>query len=153
MSAGEDLTALLSERKITRDQLDRFLECFGLGDTHGYVGLQSHCWANQSLWMGATFGVATCSNHAEGLHRAINKSVSDYRLPIRRLAELIACVDAKYQNALRFTHRQGVKLVQKLRSEPASMNLEAAPRFTNNNDNTFAWSGPSGVLGAPDNGP
>jgi hypothetical protein len=115
MSVGDDLTSLLSEGKITRDQLDRFFECFGLGDTNGHVGLQSHCWENQSMWMRATFGVATCSNHIEGLHRAINKSVSDYRLPIRRLAELTTCVDAKYHNAERFTHRQGVKLVHKLK--------------------------------------
>jgi hypothetical protein len=95
--ATSGLSMLPDGGRFTREKVQSLCNVLGLGDSSGHIAIESDCLDPKGLWSRATHGVSSCYNHIEGLHSTINEAVSDGRLLNQRPAELIRCVNSKYQ--------------------------------------------------------
>jgi hypothetical protein len=102
-----DISILIQQRRITFDQLQPHLAEFGLGETDGQIVITYNLWERRALPNRAAYGVGSCSSHAEGFHREINKAVSGYRCSVRCLGVIVQCIEAGYRKACA-THRRRV---------------------------------------------
>jgi hypothetical protein len=83
---------------ITVRGAEKFCAMFGLSDMgDGTFGLlDQDPFRLQALWGGmAESGVATCSNHVEGLHSNLNRCVASTRLLHRRIRQIIDALTLK----------------------------------------------------------
>jgi hypothetical protein len=68
-----DMLELRDKGKLESKNLERLWRTFGLGlSAQGEVVQNWDVWPPQSIWARADFGVATCSNHVEGLKKIRN---------------------------------------------------------------------------------
>jgi hypothetical protein len=137
---GFDLRFLLGQGRVTEVQVNPLFEMFGLTWGNGELDVRTDCeWEKQALWIRASYGVASCSNHIEGFHRSINEAVSPYWLLMKRLSVLISCVRLRYQNACQYSHAQGLKLLKKLGREQEALHIQPVPKCYRS---TFGWGFP-----------
>jgi hypothetical protein len=112
-----DLRALESRAPLDQQKLRRLFKRFGTGNSWDNWAFSVESWDNQSLWKRAEYGVATCSNHIEGLHRAVNDIIKLTLPLINRLQKLIELLNNRYDSATLYKHEQGTRLLNKLQQQ------------------------------------
>jgi hypothetical protein len=126
--ALEERGALYNETK-----LNRLYKRFGRSDIREF---SVQTWDQQSIWNRAIHGVSTCSNHAEGIHRAINAAASGAILSHMRLHEVLECIIKRYNSGKLYLHEQGTKLLKKLKKQQIHLQLQQ-PKTCN--DERCGW--------------
>jgi hypothetical protein len=100
-----DLNCLIKRKLLKKKSpaLRKFYDLFGR-DPKSVTKFQP-----QAMWTRNNYGVSTCSNHVERLHRQLNAAIKGLRNFARRLAIVIATLSQRFESASRFTHRQARK--------------------------------------------
>jgi hypothetical protein len=109
-----DIQALHNEIPLDEKKVHRLIKWFGIGDSKSNWNFSIETWANQSIWNRANYGVSTCSNHAEGLHRAINNKIKLERELRKRFNILVQCMLDRFNSGSLYKHEQGTRLLTKL---------------------------------------
>jgi hypothetical protein len=109
----------LKRRHVTFSnvQLKRLCKWFGRMSSSGEPQFDYTVWEQQSIWIRALFGVSTCSNHIEGFHRALNEAARKPRTLAKKLRKILDCIANRYDSASRYQHKQGTKLLTKLKQQ------------------------------------
>jgi hypothetical protein len=98
-----DIQELVAIGEFQSKQLKLISKTFGLDMSPGCdVHLNPEQRLPQAIWTRAHYGVATCSNHIEGFHRAVNAATKGISLVTRRLSILIDSITARHRSALEF---------------------------------------------------
>jgi hypothetical protein len=79
----------------------------------------------QSLWTRAQYGISTCSNHVERIHRTCNTILSSTRSPLRRIGKVIKILSKRFEMANQFLHRQAKEKFSFLFKRATEYNLPA----------------------------
>jgi hypothetical protein len=93
-----------SIRRVTETAVGKFSDLFGEDPSTSADRLEP-----QALWTSNQLGVATCSNHAEGLHRELNAARAGSGSPSSRLATVDKTREKRFMNAGKFEARQARK--------------------------------------------
>jgi hypothetical protein len=87
---------------ITDQGKTKFCRLFGIGEIGetGLPALDATVFEKQALWgeRGTVFGVATCTNHIEGLHGRINQATRTQRNLVNRIATIVEIITKSAQN-------------------------------------------------------
>ena len=67
-----DLLCLKNNNMITDQQIEKFLKIFNFQFENGEIVQLSNTTYINSLWYRVPYGISTCSNHLERLHRTLN---------------------------------------------------------------------------------
>jgi hypothetical protein len=121
---------------LDEKQVQHLFQTFGTLDPSGAMEFNIDTWEQQSIWNRAKHGVATCSNHIEGIHRFLNKATSQLMLLTRRLRKVIGCITARYNTAKRFKHTQGTRLLKKISQKQQSLGIQRCEECT---DDKCGW--------------
>jgi hypothetical protein len=123
--AHADVMELCRHDKVTPAQLDKFCGIFELrfGDA-GFIFIKEDGDFFQALWNRAPFGVSSCSNHVERIHRTCNQRVSDLKKFSVRLNEVIKVIQERFEAFQHANHAQAKDLLKKMKKRASRHGIE-----------------------------
>ena len=98
LQALSDVNALIQNKLVSEAAVNKFIKIFGfeLKDNVIYKGEATN--HKNGLWVRSPFGVSTCSNHIERLHRTLNKATKGIRPKVNRLNQIFLKLTKYYDN-------------------------------------------------------
>ena len=112
--AISDVNVLIENKQVTNDAVLKFIQIFGLEMHDGKVIQGKTTNHKNGLWCRAPFGVSTCSNHIERLHRTLNESTQKSRSIAKKFFIVITQLKSYYSNYSEHSRRQAKELLKKL---------------------------------------
>jgi hypothetical protein len=106
--AFADVNALLQKGMTDKGSVDRFRATFGNTAETSLATFRP-----QALWIRAIWGVTTCSNHIERLHRELNSAVENMQSLFHRLGCICQALVNRFEAACRMKHDQAMKLARR----------------------------------------
>jgi hypothetical protein len=114
-----EISDLVTKESITPKQLKKFCEIFDLRVCdNGQIEIRTLDHHN-ALWNRAHYGIATCSNHLERLHRTLNEAVSGLKLITRRFSVVTHIILDWPKTFSQNQHRQEKLIIKTLRNRAA----------------------------------
>jgi hypothetical protein len=106
--AFADLNALVEEGMTDKGPVDRFRAIFGNTAETSLATFRP-----QPLWIRAIWGVTTCSNRVERLHRELTSAVENVPSLFHRLGCIYQALVNRFEATCRMKHDQAMKLARR----------------------------------------
>jgi hypothetical protein len=88
-----------------------------------FVSISDDINFEQALWNRAAYGVSTCSNHVERIHRTCNGATKLLRHPLRKLKTVIEVIETRFDNAFRNPHKEAKSMLAYIQNQASKFDL------------------------------
>ena len=116
-----DVNEYISESLVKTAQVEKFRNIFEfkLLDNK-LVAVDDH---QHGIWHRMEYGISTCSNHIERLHRTLNEAVSEMRSIYRKLDAVLSKLFDYFNNFSTNSRNQAIKLLNKFKKKKKKHNF------------------------------
>jgi hypothetical protein len=122
--ARSDLNYMYRKHQLTQKQILFIQKLFNLNLSDGeFTPKMDPIDFTQALWNRAGFGVSTCSNHIERMHRTCNAATKLLKDPLQKLKAIILQIDLRFENAFSNPHKQAKATLVQMQKKAAKLNI------------------------------
>jgi hypothetical protein len=118
-----EIRELYNKGDIKENQVKKFSKIFDLSLCEDELLVVHTFDHHNALWLRATQGIATCSNHLERLHRTLNGAVSKMQLFSRRFNTVITTILEWPKKFSTRQHRQEKEVLKQIKANVVAHNI------------------------------
>ena len=118
-----DVNSLIDNNLIDLNALQKFASIFNLIINEGHVFQNFQTDHENGLWKREGFGVSTCSNHVERLHRTMNGKIQKNQDILKRLMIVIQEIHRYYYEFEENSTKQAESLLRKFKEKAKKKDL------------------------------
>ena len=122
--AISDINLYFENQLISEKSIKKFVKVFQLSISEKNEIINTEYDHEHGLWNRQQYGVSTCSNHIERLHRTMNTAVKGISCVHLRLSIVISSLEKYCENFEKNSRKQAKKLFMKLQNKGKENNLK-----------------------------